>query len=54
MKLIATWTQTQDETTEAPIRLTWEDGTPATASDWSRADSNTQSFGYNLKAVANA
>jgi hypothetical protein len=65
MRLIATWKQTQDETTEAPYRLTWEDGTPATAADWDRADTGSQSypdidyernevsFGYEIKqAVA--
>lgn len=41
--LIATWTLAQDPTKDAPVKLRWEDGTPAAASDFARIISRTQS-----------
>ena len=46
MKLIATWTLDQDPTTDEPIRVRWEDGSPATMEDFARIDDNTQSDPY--------
>ena len=58
MQLIATWNTDQDVAAENPIRLRWEDGTPATMEDFARIDTRTQSdpdiegdiveFGYSI------
>jgi hypothetical protein len=44
MKLIARWTEHQDASTEQPSSVTWEDGTPATLSDFKRHLSDTHSL----------
>ncbi len=59
MRLIATWRLDQEPSTDAPVKLRWEDGTPATMADFARIDGNTQSdpdlrgdtveFGYALR-----
>lgn len=36
MKLIARWTEHQDASTEQPNSVAWQDGTPATLSDFRR------------------
>ncbi len=43
-RLIATWGLTQDPATDAPVKLRWEDGTPATMEDFAQINSNTQSM----------
>jgi hypothetical protein len=46
MKLIATWTLDQDPATDEPIRVSWEDGQPATMADFAHIDGRTQSDPY--------
>lgn len=43
-RLIATWTLAQDPAVDAPVKLRWEDGTPATMADFARINGNTQSM----------
>jgi hypothetical protein len=44
MKLIARWTEHQDASTEQPYSVSWEDGTPATLSDFKRHLLDTHSL----------